>query len=560
MPAKKKPSHSQNKILTALPIIIILICAIILRLVFFTGMVRGDDINYSHAAYELSQGRTHFDYWQAGTSRIGLYGPVALLYVVFGTSEPVTLAFPFISSIFTVLIMFGIGSLLDGRRTGLLAALLWACLPLDIFLASDLLPDGPLATFTAAAILFLLLAERNKPPQKVRWIFMSAIFLVWAILIKPTAIITLIFFLIYWAYKLWPRLYSQPFVRRTLVWISRYRQLPIYTGVFLMFFLGITYSQFQNRPLVVSLGRTATDLSRVFLTGETGTDYGVQRPGQIDMFAVLGFLFLISAAALALRGYKPARFALLNGAVYFLYYEWGSVGLNPLTYSPIVNVDERNLLFLLVPFLLLVAIHLSTELSDRQAERIVNVVAGLVSLTVLTFGGRLISGQYSNEFEFIKLIAIIAFLIIPLTLQSLHASNRWLPVGFLSLFVCFALLKPTSPFDPLTWKTRREEISSFRQAADYLKNQDGRVYIASYGEALRLNYASNFNLGFEWAEGGTLGTGNKILVGLPQSLGAGDFYVSSNELMDPAEELQEVYRTTQPGRPLIIYFAPLGNG
>jgi hypothetical protein len=560
MLAKKKSARSQNRILAALPIIIILICAVILRLVFFTGMVRGDDINYSHAAYELSQGRTHFDYWQAGTSRIGLYGPVALLYVVFGTSELVTLAFPFISSIFTVVIIFGIGSLLDGRRTGLLAALLWACLPLDIFLATDLLPDGPLATFTAAAILFLLLAERSKPPQKLRWIVMSVIFLVWAILIKPTAIITLIFFLVYWAFKLWPRLVSQPFLRRPLGWISEYRPLSVYIGVFLLIFLGIFYAQFPNRPLVVSLSRTATDLSRVFLTGETGTDYGVQRPGQIDLFAVLGFLFLISAAALALRGYKPARFALLNGAVYFLYYEWGSVSLDPRIYSPTINVDERNLLFLLVPFVLLVAIHLATELSDGQAERIVIAVASLVSLASLTFGNRLISGQYSNEFEFIKIIAVIAFLIIPFTLRSLPVSNRWLPVGFLSLLVCFALLKPTPPFDPLTWKARREDISSYRQAADYLENQDGRVYIASYGEALRLNYASNFNLGFDWAEVGVLGTGNKIQVGLPQSLGAGDFYVSSKALMDPAEELQEVYRTTQAGRPLIIYFAPLGNG
>jgi 4-amino-4-deoxy-L-arabinose transferase-like glycosyltransferase len=558
MPPGNKLPNRTNKFLANLPLIVILICAIVLRLVFFTGMVRGDDINYANAAYELSNGRTNFDYWLEGTSRIGLYGPVALLYVFFGSADAITLAFPFLCSFFSVLIMFGIGNQLDGRRAGLLAALLWACLPLDIFLATDLLPDGPLATFTAGAIFFLLLAERRKN-HKVGWLVASVICLVWAILIKPTATITLVFILVYGVIKLWPRVISSPPVKSLFIKLKRSRLWVIFAGIIFLFALGISYALLQGRPLVISLSRTATDLSRLFLTGETGTDFGIQRPGQIDLLAVLGPLALISSITFLIWRYKPARFALVSGGVYFLYYEWGSLRLDPRVYGPAIYIDERNLLFLLVPFVLLAAIYLASKIEDDQAEKIVVLAAVLVLLIALIFGRQLINSAYLNEFELIKIAAILGFFVLPVVVQATSLAKRGLLVGIVTFLVCVALARLTPPFDPGTWQMRRDEIASYRQAANYLLGRPGKVYVSSDFQAGRLNYVSDFALGFDWGEKNHPDPKVRIQVGSPQLLESGDFFVSSIELTTTGLDWVEVYRTTKMGSQLIIYSTESSN-
>ncbi len=93
MPAKKLKIALSQRLWALFPLFCILLCALILRLVIFTGMVRGDDINYAHAAYELANGRTHFDYWPNGTFRIGLYAPVACCMPPSGPAN--TLHWPF---------------------------------------------------------------------------------------------------------------------------------------------------------------------------------------------------------------------------------------------------------------------------------------------------------------------------------------------------------------------------------------------------------------------------------------------------------------------------------
>ncbi len=187
-----------------------------------------------------------------------------------------------------MLIIYGIGKPLDGEKAGLVAALLWACLPLDIFLASDLLADGPVTAFSASAIYFFLLAERDRSPKRGAWFMAGGFCLLWAILIKPIAIVTLFFTLFYIVLKSWPKFLSFLKRKNILNWLSTHRKQVASFGGVLIFVLFVGYAQLQSRPLIVNASRAATDLSRVLITGETDIDLSNERVGQIGLFSILG--------------------------------------------------------------------------------------------------------------------------------------------------------------------------------------------------------------------------------------------------------------------------------
>lgn len=517
-------------------------------------MVRGDDINYAHAAYELANGRLHFDYWLAGTSRIGLYAPVALLYRIFGPSEFVSLAFPFLSSLLTVIIIYGIGKLLDGQRAGLVAALLWACLPLDIFLASDLLADGPVATFSAAAIYFLLLAERGPRSTKAFRGAASLLCLLWAILIKPIAIVTLFFLLIYAALKLLPRIISLSAVKHFSSWLRDHRKLVVSIFGTLLLVLITGYSMIQPRSLAVSLSRGATDFARLLLIGETRIDLSDLRLDQIDLFALLGPLFLISSVVLILEHYSAAWFALLWGGFYFLYYEWGTMDLNPFYYRPILFAEERSLLFTLVPMTVIAALFLGKDMEHRFAIKTVTVSAILVSVTALVFGPWLMRNLESSLVSLMEFIGLIALFASPFALQVLNSGRRRLATSFLVVLIALALIKPTPPYNAGYWQFKRDEMANYRQVAQFLSQRQGAVFINSHGNAIRLNYVSDFQMGFDWAEEGRNDV-DRIHVGLINTVTEGSFYVTGVELSALPAGWREVYRVERGAEFLVVYLA-----
>ena len=515
-------------------------------------MVRGDDLNYAHAAYELANGKLHFDYWLAGTSRIGLYAPVALLYRIFGPSEVATLAFPFLSSLLTVIIIYGIGKLLDGQRVGLVAALLWACLPLDIFLASDLLADGPVATFSAAAIYFLLLAERSQSSTKAFSVAASLLCLLWAILIKPIAIVTLFFLLIYTATKLSPRIISLSEVKKFLDWSRNNRKLMVSILGTLLLVLIIGYAMIRPRPLVVSLSRAATDFARLLLIGETHIDLSDLRLDQIDLFVLLGPLFLIASVVLILEHYSAAAFALLWGGFYFIYYEWGSMDLNPFYYRPILFAEERSLLFTLVPMTVIAGLFLGKEMEHRFAAMTVTVSAILVSVVVLVFGQWVLQNPTSSWVILLELMGLSAIIASPFVLRMVNSGNRQWEVGVLVVLIALALIKPTSPYNAGFWQFKRDEMANYRQVAQFLSQRQEAVFINSHGNAIRLNYVSDFQMGFDWAEEGRNDV-DRINVGLINAVTAGSFYVTSVELSQVPSSWREVFRVERGAETLVVY-------
>src|ERR1051325_11133994 len=104
-----------------LALLAIVVLAVSLRVIFFTGYHGFDDREYIPRAVELSRGgmtgpETH---WGA---RIGPVGPTALSYGVFGVTPASTIAWPFVCSVLAVFVAFFLGRRLYGASTGLIAA------------------------------------------------------------------------------------------------------------------------------------------------------------------------------------------------------------------------------------------------------------------------------------------------------------------------------------------------------------------------------------------------------------------------------------------------------
>jgi hypothetical protein len=86
----------------------------------------------------------------------------------------------------TVLLVFEVGRLLYGRRTGLVAALLLALIPYDVVVSRQVLLDGPM---TLCATLALYLMARFALTQRALWLYGAGAALGLTVLAKETGIV-----------------------------------------------------------------------------------------------------------------------------------------------------------------------------------------------------------------------------------------------------------------------------------------------------------------------------------------------------------------------------------
>lgn len=508
----------QNYRLKPTPLVLLLIilgAALFVRLQLFTGLVRGDDFHYAKVAYELSQGRTHFDVWSAGTARVGLYAPVALLYRLFGVSEATTVAFPLATSLGTVAVVYAVGALFASPAAGLLAAMLWAVFPLDIFLATDLLPDGPLTFFCSLGVYALFRAERGAGRARIRWGLVSALALGWALAVKPTALPTIFFVLAYLALRLlpWPG------------WGGRFWR---WAGLVALG-LGVVFVLAQYSFFPLKLAATATDLTQLLLLGQIN----YHASDTITTYTPLFFVFgpLLAAGLLVALARKSAGSLTLWAAFNLVFYEWGSFGLNLRHYNPLQDwADGRYLLYVLPPLMALAGIMLAAWLDERWLRWLVPVWAALVcggALVAVGGGAAVEDGLWKASL--LALVGLITSLV-------LSPANRpdWLGVG-LVLLLGLAGLAPSEPYDGREYGDQRALTRGLtRLAEDNQGVPAGRVYIDRAGMDLLTDLAFGFEPGHNWRgvfpdpadtrlrfvsepEGLTLGPGDVLILFDPAS-------------------------------------------
>ncbi|MEX2161694.1 MAG: glycosyltransferase family 39 protein [Anaerolineales bacterium] len=503
-----KSSLIGRKLRIWLPLAILLLCALALRFVFFTGLARGgDSLNYAHAAYALSQGAFDYNAW-VGMSRMGLYSPVAFLYWLFGPNDATTLAFPLFASLLSVVFVYSIAKLVAGESAGLVAALLWAFLPLDVYLATSLLPDGALAAFSTGSVYFFLLAERTEERRRKLLLYMMSTFLLgWAILIKPLAIITLFFFLVAALAKAWPYLRGR--IPRLMLGGRRQRILFIGLLSFIALVCFIVLLV-QTRPFLITLVRANNDLGNLFFTGATELDFGDLDFRRTDLFIFIAPLLLVSGAMLFGEKRKTSRPILVWAAVLFLYYEWGSINPNPLIYNPVEPFKEaRNLLFLLAPFVVLTGIYVGSNMEQGVARLLLPGVAAIACIVALITKPELDMGDWQAWTAIASFVLVLGAVISPFIFT--RDKSHKLKQAFASLLLlafCFGMLQPFLPYHALMFQNKQASLDSLQQTeAFWGENQSLPIYAS---DPMRLNYELRFKLGYAWSGVQIAGAQNRI--------------------------------------------------
>ena len=480
------------------PLLIVVLCAGIIRLIFFTDMVRDDDFRYAYAAFELSEGYFNIGRW-AGNARPGLYVPVAFLYWLFEPNSITTLAFPYISSLLTVVLVYGIARLHAGETAGIIAAYIWAFLPLDVHLATDLLADSPLATFTTAAVFLLLLGDRERESRR-KWIWYSLSIgaIIWAIVIKPLAVLTIIYIFVHIVWKYWTRnketiIKAIQTIPRQLFWAL------LIIAILLIIAVVLRYDQMQPHPLIVSLSATYKDLIQQFITGETNVDFVYPRFTQVDLLLPLGTLFLVATIILLAQKkiFSKAATCLVFYPVF--YYEWGSVSTNPLVYQPIQEQYEaRTLLFLLPPLAIIISIYLAQGAQGYREK--FTWAMSLIALGITGFAwffqNEITNGAFSEFFAlFLILIIVTPILSIAFIKNDASQASLWITVAVL-ISLGIISLKPFHPYHASYYENRRSQLQMTQKQIGYLIGLSPEHI---YSDKPRLvDYASGFQLGYDW--------------------------------------------------------------
>jgi 4-amino-4-deoxy-L-arabinose transferase-like glycosyltransferase len=496
-----------------LPLAIILVAGLAVRLTFFTGMVRGDALNYSHAAYALTRGVFDLDAW-AGMSRVGLIFPTAALYMLFGPSEVATLFFPVFCSLLSIVFIYALTKMYAGETAGLLAALLWAFLALDVHLATNLLTDGPVAAFSTGSVYFFLCAKKALQPKKVYLYALSVFFLIWGLLTKPIAFpAVLLYFAILTGLNNWKGKNWFSVIRLNQKRLLAFIVLTLLIGLALV----IMYSQIQPRPLILSLVRTNNDLGRFFFTGyaELFADFDITNS---DLLVYIAPLFLISTLTLLLEKGRKYQHMILWAGVLFLYYELGTFNLNPLNYRPLQSFhDGRYMLFMLAPLIVLAGIYLGRNLRGNLATGSIAGIAVICSLIGWLTKEQLYKDISTNWTSFSSMFAVMGAILSPIFLQKRHSVKT--RIGIVSLYLvalCLSMLEPVPPYHALMYRDRIERLGLIKKTISFWQDhRDYPIYVPSSGDATWLSYGSNFSLGYDWAGTHIPGQGTRITYGLP---------------------------------------------
>jgi 4-amino-4-deoxy-L-arabinose transferase-like glycosyltransferase len=191
-------NHKRPEIL----LLCILLFAACVRGLLFTGTWSADSLAYAYHAYLIEQGKfTLTAYVHA--LRFALLLPVSFCYWLFGVHELSTVLYPFLCSLSSIVLIYYLGRFWFADRTaGLVSAFLLAVFPLDVFYASQLMPEIPLSFLMAGCVYLFLKGERIPDRKWAKWYYLaSGILTGIAYLTKIFAVFLVFFFLAYIIYQ-----------------------------------------------------------------------------------------------------------------------------------------------------------------------------------------------------------------------------------------------------------------------------------------------------------------------------------------------------------------------
>src|SRR5688572_4456524 len=136
-----------------------------MRAYLFRGYIGLDDAEYARFAHQFGQQPlppVGYDGPAVFPLRLGATVPTALSFRAFGINEWSMVLYPFVVSIGTIVLAFICAKMFFGPLAGLIAAAIWAVLPIELEHATKLLPDLPAASLAALAVTVTLVVERSR--------------------------------------------------------------------------------------------------------------------------------------------------------------------------------------------------------------------------------------------------------------------------------------------------------------------------------------------------------------------------------------------------------------
>jgi 4-amino-4-deoxy-L-arabinose transferase-like glycosyltransferase len=322
----------------AIVLCLIVLLALGLRIIFYTGPIGSDDHDYYLAAYEIHEGTYHpsSNYWK---TRYGMLLPIAASFKLFGTNEYAAALWPILCSLGAVVLCYFLGREVLDSRTGLLAALLLALYPLDIHYSGLILPDIPLSFLMGASVYAFLRASRSEQYASVLF-FLSGILLAIAYSCRSMAVILLPFLLIY-----------------TLLFERKLKpsQLLFIAGMLLVISSESLYYSLNGLSPLHNFQLNAKAAIDVNTSGECSTSqtfYPIVVFRDTMLFGPYFFLFAPAMIFSLVKRERGALIFLAWSATILLVLQFGLVSLFPAV--PIVKV-RKFLNFATVPLIVLAA-------------------------------------------------------------------------------------------------------------------------------------------------------------------------------------------------------------
>lgn len=540
---------TRRLIIGALPLVAVVLLGIELRLLFYQGVIHYDDLVYVHLARRLADGVSPFaqplpDSY--GALRIGLYGPVALAYRLFGTSDVTTLAWPFLLSIAGILGAYGIGRLVQGEAAGLLAAFMIAVLPTNVAAASVLLGDGPIGALSIGVVFFLLLSGRAQGWKSPAAMVASLACFGLGILCKPVILLLLPFFVVY--------VFAQ--LRRSVLAVGAAAVVIAVAFVAYLAYFGVRRQpalQPDAGSIADRLALTATDAWSQLVLGQ-------------PEFSWLAPLCLVAIAALLAWRKSGARIVLLWLACTFLYGELGTRTLS--TYTPIVwydvNTSARHFLLVATPAAILVGIYLAQGVKDATGRWVTSVGAAVTAVTAwaairgatnMNWG---VTGEAPDLLPFVVISAAAGILVVFGGLASpaiLRAESALVRVAGTTALVIAIGLASLQPSYHAANQFKNAWVETLPEAVRFLEMQPARpIVMQSETQGARLDYLSHFTYGLRsplrpFLQTARILTGPADVAGVPD-----DAYVLGDEQLLRVSIQQETVAGV--GRAPAYFFTP----
>ena len=355
-------------------LILILIFALILRIIFFTGLNWSDDPEYVSDAYRVTKGDFFLGAYLPGLRKMMIY-PIALFFWLFGVSNLSATSYTLICSLSEIILIYYFGKTFFDVKTGILAAFFLSIFPLDIVYASWPMPDVPLAFFSALSI-FLFLKSKSfdgkkfyKIEVKKLILFFSGITVGVAYLIKESGLIPLLFIIPYILYETFKKRkidfdYSFLFIGFLLIFLIEGLFYYYKTGDFLL-----RYHVVSDFYRVGRAGMNTNLMYYPLLMFNLSNNFSfILENLYFVPYGLFYYFIFFSILYSLLKKVRKIFFIVFWFLIFFIYLEFGSMSFKQ--YIPIHKLD-RHLIVLQTPGLLILSFSLIDILKNfRKSSRL----------------------------------------------------------------------------------------------------------------------------------------------------------------------------------------------